>query len=114
MGDRAGSSAYAAAVLAVYELKSPRPMAALYTASYLRIGAEYDATVEASGFDAVRVRYRQQRRTAIAEIVADVVVGDTLARRAHAAAARVPPDERDDFVEETTTRTWQRVRRRGW
>ena len=91
---------YAAAVLAVYELKSPRPMAELYAASYLRTCAEYDATVEASGFDAVRVRYRQQRRKAIAEIVADVAVGEALARRVHAVAARVPPDERDDFVED--------------
>ena len=91
---------YAAAVLAIYELKSPRPMAELYAASYLRTCVEYDATVEASGFDAVRVRYRQQRRRAIAEIVANVAVGDALAKRVHAAAARIPPEERDDFVDD--------------
>ena len=89
---------YAAAVLAVYELKEPRPMAELYAASYLRTCAEYDATVEASGFDAVRVRYRSQRREAVAEIVAHVVVGPALAGQVRAAAERVPPEHRDDFV----------------
>ena len=89
---------YAAAVLAVYELKEPRPMADLYAASYLRTCAEYDATVEASGFDAVRFRYRSQRRETVAEIVAHVVVGPALAGQVCAAAERVPPEDRDDFM----------------
>ena len=89
---------YAAAVIAVYELKEPRPMAELYAASYLRTCAEYDATVEASGFDAVRVRYRRQRRDAVAEIVANVAVGEALASRVQAAAERIPRADRDDFA----------------
>ena len=91
---------YAAAVIAVYELKEPRPMAELYAASYLRTCAEYDATVEASGFDAVRVRYRRQRRDAVAEIVANVAVGEALASRVQAAAERIPLADRDDFAED--------------
>ena len=73
-------------------------MAELYAASYLRTCAEYDATVEASGFDAVRFRYRSQRREAVAEIVANVVVGPALAGQVRAAAKRVPPEDRDDFM----------------
>ena len=89
---------YAAAVIAVYELKEPRPMAELYVASYLRTCAEYDATVEASGFDAVRVRYRYQRRKAIAQIVANVATGADLASQVRAAAVRISPEDQEDFV----------------
>ena len=91
---------YATAVISIYELKEPRPMAELYAASYLRTCAQYDATVEASGFDAVRVRYRQQRRQAIAGIVADVAFGEALAERVRVAAAEVPADDRQAFVED--------------
>ena len=91
---------YATAVISIYELKEPRPMAELYAASYLRTCAQYDATVEASGFDAVRVRYRQQRRKAIAGIVADVAFGEALAERVRVAAAEVPADDRQAFVED--------------
>ena len=89
---------YAAAVAAVYELKAPRLMAELYIASYRRTCAEYDASAEASGFDAVRFRYRSQRREAVAEIVANVAVGPVLAGQVRTAAERVPPEDRDDFV----------------
>ena len=89
---------YAAAVTAIYELKAPRLMAELYIASYLRTCAEYDASAEASGFDAVRFRYRSQRREAVAEIVANVAVGPALAGQVRAAAERVSPEDRDDFV----------------
>ena len=90
---------YASAVVAIYELNEPRPLAELCVASYLRTCAEYDATVEASGFDAVRVRYRQERRTAIAEIVAQVLTGSALTAHADAAAERIPAADRDAFAE---------------
>ena len=84
--------------LSLRDLMSLLPMAELYAAPYLRTCAEYDATVEASGFDAVRFRYRSQRWEAVAEIVANVVVGPALAGQVRAAAERVPPEHRDDFV----------------
>ena len=90
---------YASAVVAIYELNEPRPLAELFVASYLRTCAEYDATVEASGFDAVRVRYRQERRAAIAEIVAQAVTGSALTAHAAAVAARIPATDRDAFAE---------------
>ena len=91
---------YATAVISIYERKAARPMAELCAASYLRTCAQYDATVEASGFDAVRVRYRQQRRQAVAGIVADVALGDALAERIRAAAAEVAAEDRQAFVED--------------
>ena len=91
---------YATAVISIYELKELRPMAELYAASYLRTCAQYDATVEASGFDAVRVRYREQRRRAVAEIVAQVAVDEALAERIRTAAAEVPAQDRQAFEED--------------
>ena len=90
---------YASAVVAVYELNDPGPLAEIYTASYLRTCAEYDATVEASGFDAVRIRYRQERRAAIAEIVSQTLTGSALTACARAAAKRIPVADRDAFVQ---------------
>ena len=89
---------YASAVVAIYELNEPRPLAELCMASYLRTCAEYDATVEASGFDAVRVYYRQERRTAIAEIVAQALTGGALEAHVKAAAERIPAVDRDAFA----------------
>ena len=91
---------YATAVISIYELKEPRPLAELYAASYLRTCAQYDATVEASGFDAVRVRYRQQRREAVGGIVADVALAEALAERVVAAASEVPAEDRQAFIED--------------
>ena len=95
-----GKDDYASAVLAIYELNEPRPLAELCVASYLRTCAEYDATVEASGFNAVRIRYRQERRAAIAEIVSQALTGDALAARAQAAAEEIPADDRAAFAQD--------------
>ena len=91
---------YASAVVAIYELNEPRPLVEICVASYLRTCAEYDATVEASGFDAVRVRYRQERREAIAEIVASAAKGSAVTAIAREAARRLPAADQDDFMED--------------
>ena len=91
---------YTTAVLSIHELKEPRPMAELYAASYLRTCAQYDATIEAFGFDAVRVRYRKQRRAAVAGIIADMALGEALTERVRAAAAEVPAEDRRAFVDD--------------
>ena len=91
---------YASAMVAIYELNEPRPLAELCVASYLRTCAEYDATVEAAGFDAVRVRYRQERREAIAEIVSQGLTGNALTAHAEAVAQGIPATDRADFEED--------------
>ena len=91
---------YASAVVAIYELNEPRALAELYVASYLRTCAEYDATVEAAGFDAVRVRYRQARREAIGEIVSQTLTGNALRAHAKAVAQRIPTADRAEFSED--------------
>lgn len=48
-------------------------------------------------FDAVRVRYRQERRTAIGEIVAQALTGSALTAHVEAVAERIPASDRDAF-----------------
>ena len=61
---------YMSAMIAIYELQDVRPLVDLYAYSYIRTCAAYDSTVKALGFDEVRIRYRQQRR----EIIRDVIL----------------------------------------
>ena len=92
---------YASAVIAIYEKRDVRPMADLYIASYARTCREYDATVEALGFDEIRVRYRRHRREILGTIVGDELTGDALARYlATHAALGVPQEHRDSFLED--------------
>lgn len=60
---------YTDAMIAVYELNNVTPLIDLYVHSYLRTAMLYDATIEAIGFDPIRMEYRQQRREIIRHIV---------------------------------------------
>lgn len=60
---------YTSAMIAIYEFQDISLLVDLYGYSYLRTCASYDATVKAIGFDEVRVRYRQLRRSIIREII---------------------------------------------
>ena len=90
---------YASAMIAVYELNDIGPIVDLYLASYFRSCEEYDATVEALGFDEIRVRYRQQRRRVVAHIITNLLTGKALsAYLAEEAATAVPADHRARFL----------------
>ncbi|MEI6242067.1 MAG: Fic family protein [Chlamydiota bacterium] len=69
---------YISAVIAIYELQDIRPILDLYIFSYMRTCAVYDSTVKALGFDIVRVRYRNERRAIIREIVLNCLVGKAI------------------------------------
>ncbi|HFC30850.1 MAG TPA: Fic family protein, partial [Oceanospirillales bacterium] len=60
---------YISAMLAVYELNEVAPMVDLFCFSYLRTCHAYDATIEAIGFDPIRVKYRRIRRDLITQII---------------------------------------------
>lgn len=66
---------YLSAILAAYEFNEIAPLADLYCASYLRSCLSYDVTVEALGFDPIRVKYRQQRRSVISTILRECWTG---------------------------------------
>lgn len=69
---------YMSAMIAVYELQDVRPLIDLYVYSYMRTAAAYDSTVKSMGFDEVRVRYRQERRKIIREIISQELTDDPL------------------------------------
>lgn len=69
---------YTSSVIAIYELQDVRPILDLYVFSYMRTCAMYDSTIKTIGFDEIRVRYRQQRRAIIHDIIVNRIVGATL------------------------------------
>ena len=92
---------YIAAIVAVYELQDVRPIADLYIFSYIRTCAAYDSTVKALGFDEVRVRYRQERREVIREIILKKLAGKQLEDFARSEALKKVPDKaRESFLED--------------
>lgn len=93
---------YMAAMIAIYELQDVRPLTDLYAYSYLRTCAAYDSTVKAMGFDAVRVRYRQQRREVVRKIIQQKMTGESMKAFvvAEAKTMIVEADSRDSFVED--------------
>ncbi len=92
---------YISAVIAIYELQNVQPLVDLYFYSYLRTCAAYDSTVKAMGFDEIRVRYRQQRRALVREVILQKVVGDGLAAYVVEKAGEfVPTGVRSEFIED--------------
>lgn len=71
-------SDYVDAMIAIYELNNIKPLVDLYLYSYLRTAEKYDATIEAIGFDRVRVQYRQQRRELIKHIILNGLHGNEI------------------------------------
>ncbi len=66
---------YMSSMIAIYELQDVGPLRDLYVYSYIRTCAAYDSTMKALGFDEKRVRYRQDRRALIREIILRDLVG---------------------------------------
>jgi len=69
---------YNGAMIAIYELQDMRPLLELYIFSYMRTCKIYDLTIKSVGYDEVRVRYRQQRRAIIREIILHHKIGKAL------------------------------------
>jgi Fic family protein len=60
---------YNSAVISCYELNRIEPLAQLYVWSYQRSCKHYKTRAQSLGIDTLRVKYRQQRRQLIADIV---------------------------------------------
>jgi hypothetical protein len=92
---------YNSAMIAVYELQNTQPILDLYVFSYLKTCKLYDATVKAVGVDEIRVRYRQQRRAVIREIILKKWVGNDMTHYIKTASnTLVAPNDYDSFVED--------------
>jgi Fic family protein len=73
--DAIEKNSYIDAMIAIYELNDIKPLIDLYLFSYRHTAEKYDVTVEAIGFDRVRVQYRQQRREIVRHIVTEKLHG---------------------------------------
>jgi Fic family protein len=71
-------SDYMSAMIAIYEFQEVAPIVDLYVYSYLRTCQTYDATVKDVKFDAMRVRYRQQRRAVEREVIVRKLTGKSM------------------------------------
>ncbi|MBF5059951.1 Fic family protein [Candidatus Neptunochlamydia vexilliferae] len=92
---------YSSAVIAIYELQDIRPLLDLYIFSYMRTCAIYDAAAESIGFDEIRVRYRQERRAVIREIILKGLTGIQMKEYISLEGARlIQEKDRAAFIED--------------
>jgi prophage maintenance system killer protein len=89
---------YTSAVIAIYELQNIRPLVDLYVFSYLRTCAIYDTTIKSIGFDAVRVRYRKERRELIRAIIVDKRVGGRMKIYIDSYIRSIPVKDQEAFL----------------
>lgn len=91
---------YTSSIIAIYELQDPRPLVDLYVFSYMRTCAMYDSTMKVIGFDEVRARYRQQRRTIIRNIIQNGLKGQKMQEYISAETVTlVKEEDRKAFLE---------------
>ena len=90
------------AMIAIYELQDTKPLVDLFIFSYMRTCAAYDATVLSIGFDEIRVRYRQQRRVLLREVILQKLFGKSQLDyiQSHA-KTEIPSTHRLAFIEDT-------------
>jgi hypothetical protein len=91
---------YASAIIAVYELNNVNPLTDLFTWSYLRTCEIYDATIEAMGFDEVRVRYRSERRAAINYVVINQLTGESVEKYLDQVSKKIAVEHRLNFIDD--------------
>lgn len=92
---------YISAMIAIYELQDVRPLVDLYVFSYLRTCAMYDTTIKAIGFDEIRVRYRQERRALIREIILGKLVEGRLKMHIDSHIDKmIPEKDRNAFLKD--------------
>jgi len=73
-----GKDDYINALIVIYELNEIQPLLELYAESYLHSCQLYNVTVEAVGFDEIRIRYRQERREVVREIIINQMHGSVM------------------------------------
>jgi hypothetical protein len=90
---------YMSAMIAIYELQDVRPLVDLYTYSYMRTCAAYNVTVKTVKFNEMRVRYRQQRREVVREVILAKLVGESMETYVVSAAEKlIQEKDRNIFV----------------
>lgn len=104
---------YASAMIALYELNDITPLADLYLFSYQRTCREYKALSVSTNFDETRIRFREERRALLREIILKNLHQEALTQRVQAFCEDHIPDAhrasfqrtlREDLAEITESR----------
>jgi len=88
---------YISALIACYELNQIGPLAQLYVWSYLRSCKHYETRANSLGIDTLRVKYRQQRRQLITDIVTKKLYNSTQYINDYL-KTNVPKNEQEKFA----------------
>jgi hypothetical protein len=92
---------YMSATIAVYEVQDVRPIVDLFVFSYMRTCAAYDSTVKALSFDEIRVRYRQQRRVIVREVIYKKLTGSQMRAYIESETKKeIPDSSQSAFIED--------------
>lgn len=92
---------YMAAIIAIYEFQDLCPLADIYVYSYMRTCTMYDSTIQAMGFDEIRVRYRRERRELIRKIILKKLTGNPLAMFIQKEIEKnIPLQDRIEFMQD--------------
>lgn len=89
---------YRAAMIAVYEFNQILPLIDLYLWSYNRTSKQYSISAQAMGFDALRIKYRMQRRQLLHDIIMQKIVLDIDKYVQQFAHNNIPNDDQQKFI----------------
>jgi len=90
---------YISALISCYELNKIEPLAQLYVWSYLRSCKYYETSAKSLGIDTLRVKYRQQRRQLIANIITQKLYDSAQEKYINTyLKEKVPENEQEKFV----------------
>jgi len=92
---------YRSAMIAIYEFNEISPLVDLYTRSYIRTAKEYQATTESLGFDALRVKYRNQRRKLLHDIIKNEQFSGYQTTIIEYAQNNIPYQDHEKFILDT-------------
>ena len=91
---------YISAIISIYEYNDTTPLAELYVWSYLRSSKQYQTLNESIGIDVIHVRYREQRRQLITQIIQKKITSAAMADFIKAfAKENIPRIDYDKFIE---------------
>lgn len=88
-------------MIAAYELQNIQPILDLYVYSYLRTCMAYDSTVKAIGLDEIRVRYRQQRRELVRDLILNKIDKSSIKQYINKRTTQlIKETDRADFIQD--------------
>lgn len=94
-------SLYIDAMLLIYEQNDVSLLRELFVRSYMQSCEIYGVTLQSLGFDAIRVQYREERRSILRHVIVNLLSKETLRHYVHAETDKqIPPKDQAEFLED--------------